>query len=228
MATEKKSKKGLIIVIFSLLLVGGGVGYYFWKKSQDEKEEKEKPDADANANSGGGNTGGGNSGGGGGGGGGNNPPTYTFPFKTEAEGNTFRAWVIAKDKAFADSIQLSATGKLNGFVQKAWDKYGVDYLKPATTPPKTNKGIRVNIADLLATDVKQGIGAYLYADANYYPIYNLSNAKASNTKKDEYMGIVTAITKSGTTMYKIQFIQGTGIQYYVNYYIQTPYFYFKI
>lgn len=54
---------------------------------------------------------------------------YTFPFKTEIEGNTFRAWVISKDSVYAKSISLSATGKLNNYVQKAWDKYGAEYLK---------------------------------------------------------------------------------------------------
>ena len=92
---------------------------------------------------------------------------------------------------------------------------------------KPNKGIIVNIADLLATDIKQGIGAYLYASSNSYPIYNLSNVKAANTEKDKFMGIVTSIKKIDT-MYHIQFVVGSGIQYYVNYFTQTPYFYFKI
>jgi hypothetical protein len=67
---------------------------------------------------------------------------YTFPFTTEAEGNTFRAWVIAKDSKYAKSISLSATGKLNNYVQKAWDKYGAEYTKlfpPATTPTTKDK-----------------------------------------------------------------------------------------
>jgi len=97
--------------------------------------------------------------------------------------------------------------------------------KPPTVKP--NKGIIVNIADLLATDIKQGIGAYLYASSNSYPIYNLSNVKAANTEKDKFMGIVTSIKKIDT-MYHIQFVVGSGIQYYVNYFTQTPYFYFKI
>jgi hypothetical protein len=67
---------------------------------------------------------------------------YTFPFKTESEGNTFRAWVISKDPTYAKSISLSATGKLNSYVQKAWDKYGAEYLKLfplATTSTTSNK-----------------------------------------------------------------------------------------
>jgi hypothetical protein len=67
---------------------------------------------------------------------------YTFPFKTEAEGNTFRAWVIAKDSAYAKSIDLGATGKLNSYVQKAWDKYGTEYSKtlaPIISPTTKDK-----------------------------------------------------------------------------------------
>ena len=65
-----------------------------------------------------------------------------YPFTTEAEGNTFRAWVIAKDPTYAKSISLSATGKLNSYVQKAWDKYGTEYSKtlaPATTSTTKDK-----------------------------------------------------------------------------------------
>jgi len=67
---------------------------------------------------------------------------YTFPFKTESEGNTFRSWVIKKDPTYAKSISLSATGKLNDYVQKAWDKYGAEYTKLfplATTSTTSNK-----------------------------------------------------------------------------------------
>lgn len=68
---------------------------------------------------------------------------YTFPFKTESEGNTFRAWVISKDSVYAKSISLSATGKLNNYVQKAWDKYGAEYLKlfPLATTNSTSEAI---------------------------------------------------------------------------------------
>jgi len=133
---------------------------------------------------------------------------------------------------------LSTDGNFGPLTAAAYNSYKDAYTTAAAAgtlpaPPKPptvkpNKGIIVNIADLLATDIKQGIGAYLYASSNSYPIYNLSNVKAASTEKDKFMGIVTAITKSAT-MYKIQFVVGgSGIQYYVNYFTQTPYFYFKI
>lgn len=135
-----KSKKALIVIV-SLLAIGGGVGYFLWKRKKDKDaaaEAKVKADADAAAaaaaaaNQSGG--GGGSGSGGGSGGGSGSSSTYTFPFKTEAEGNTFRAWVNKKDPDYAKSIDLSLTGTLNSFVQKAWDKYGAEYTKPV---PKT-------------------------------------------------------------------------------------------
>jgi hypothetical protein len=125
-----------IIVISSLVVIGGGVAYLLWKRNKNKEEQKIKDDEAAAAaaasltntnTSGGGNTGGG-------GGGDTKPSTFTFPFKTEAEGNAFRAYVRLKDKDFAKSISLDATGKLNSTLQKAWDKYGADYLKEGKTP----------------------------------------------------------------------------------------------
>lgn len=60
---------------------------------------------------------------------------FTFPLKTEAEGNAFRAWINDKYPAYAKEIDLDRAGKLNKFVQKAWDKYGAEYQK-ATVPEK--------------------------------------------------------------------------------------------
>ena len=134
-----KSSTGFWLLI-STLLIGGGVGIYFLlrtpkedgEKSEEElkreEEEKkrledeknkvdEKPKNDTSSSST------------------NNyvaPKSFTFPFTTEAEGNTFRAWVIAKDPTYAKSIDLSATGKLNSYVEKAWVKYGTEYTKSGT------------------------------------------------------------------------------------------------
>jgi hypothetical protein len=69
--------------------------------------------------------GGGGSGGGSGGGGTQLPPT---PFKTQAEGDAFRAWVRQTDAAYATQINLSATGPFNNnFIRNAYKKYGTLY-----------------------------------------------------------------------------------------------------
>jgi len=129
-----------IIVISSLVVIGGGVAFLLWKLNKKKEEQKLKDEEAAKAasstntnTSGGGDTGGG-------GGGGTKPSTFTFPFKSEMEGNMFRVYVRFIDKPFADSIKLDATGKLNSTLQKAWDKYGVKYLetKPKLDNPKLN------------------------------------------------------------------------------------------
>jgi hypothetical protein len=130
-----KSKKALIVIV-SLLAIGGGVGYFLWKRKKDKNAEAEakakaeaeakaeadaKAKADAEANT--------NQGGGGSGSGSGSTTSYTFPFKTVAEGNAFRGWVNKTYPAYAKSIKLDPTGTLNSFVQTAWDKYGNDYNK---------------------------------------------------------------------------------------------------
>ena len=118
-----------VIIISSLVVIGGGIAFLLWKLSKNKEEQRLKDEeaaklAAANQNTGSGTGSGTPSGSG-------TPATtgFTFPFKTTAEGNAFRAYVIKTDPAFATSISLSKTGPLNDFLQKAWDKYGADYLK---------------------------------------------------------------------------------------------------
>jgi hypothetical protein len=50
------------------------------------------------------------------------------PFKTQAEGDAFRAWVRETDAAYATQINLSATGPFNNnFIRNAYKKYGTLY-----------------------------------------------------------------------------------------------------
>lgn len=127
-----KSKKALIVIV-SLLAIGGGVGYFLWKRKKDkakaEEEANAKTEADAKTqqeatkNQSSGDVSGTVK----------SPvsesSTFTFPFKTEAEGNAFRKWVNDKYPSYAKQIKLDVSGKLNSFVQTAWDKYGKDYNK---------------------------------------------------------------------------------------------------
>jgi hypothetical protein len=70
------------------------------------------------------------------------PIRYTFPFKTEEEGNKFRGWVNDKYPQFAKSIELDRVGKLNSYLQKAWDKYGFEYMN-STYQPKPSPSVNV-------------------------------------------------------------------------------------
>ena len=135
---QGKSSVGFWVLI-GTLLVGGGIGAYFLlRKPKEEKEEEQEVATDDSPSSSSSSSSQ------------YVAPTtqsFTFPFKTESEGNTFRAWVIAKDPTFASSIKLDATGKLNSYVQKAWDKYGTEYSKktPSSTPSagSSNKNIDI-------------------------------------------------------------------------------------
>jgi len=153
--------KGKVIFwsTLALLITGGSIWAYskFIGKPKKDKDAQEKADADAAAASAAANKGGG---GGGSGGGSGSSSTYTFPFKTEAEGNTFRAWVNKKDPTYAKSIDLSLTGTLNSYVQKAWDKYGVEYTKPDKV---------IVVAPPAATSFKvyaNGVGTPFWNDVN--------------------------------------------------------------
>jgi hypothetical protein len=56
------------------------------------------------------------------------------PFKNNEEGNKFREWVNVEYEVYAKEIDLSTEAKTedgfkNSYIQKAWLKYGEEYLK---------------------------------------------------------------------------------------------------
>jgi hypothetical protein len=56
------------------------------------------------------------------------------PFKTQAEGDAFRAWVRQTDAAYATQINLSATGPFNNnTIRTAYQKYGNEYQQSLTS-----------------------------------------------------------------------------------------------
>jgi len=191
-----KSSTGFWVLI-STLLVGGGIGIYFFlrkpksedgksedgKSEEEKKAELEKPKDDVSSSSSSSSS--------------SNtyvaPKSFTFPFTTEAEGNTFRAYVISKDPTYAKSIDLGATGKLNSYVQKAWDKYGAEYSKT----PSTIGGGTTTVTTTTASnsdDVKTIFGfasgdkakaTYLFASN---PDFVKTWAKAIRTNKEHLFG----------------------------------------
>ena len=75
-----------------------------------------------------GSSSGGSGGGGRGGSGGGGTQLPSTPFKTQAEGDAFRAWVRQTDAAYATQINLSATGPINNSnIRTAYKKYGTAY-----------------------------------------------------------------------------------------------------
>jgi len=116
-----KSKKALL-VIGSFLVIGGVVAFFLIRSRKKRSEESSDTppstgnDASAYTQSGSGSS--------------SSTPTekqFNFPFKTEEEGNKFRTWVNNKYPSWAKENELSSSGKLNEYVQKAWDKFGKEY-----------------------------------------------------------------------------------------------------
>ena len=101
-----------------------------------------------------GSSSGGSGGGGRGGSGGGGTQLPSTPFKTQAEGDAFRAWVRQTDAAYATQIVLSATGPIdNSNIRTAYKKYGTAYQNSlsnsggGTAPPITNEDKSKEIFD---------------------------------------------------------------------------------
>ena len=71
------------------------------------------------------------------------------PFSNKEEGNDFREWVNKKHPKYAKEINLGKSGShTNSYILKAYKKFGKDYLREITPPPK----IKVNT---LASQINQ-------------------------------------------------------------------------
>jgi hypothetical protein len=68
-------------------------------------------------------------------------PSYSStPFKTQEEGNKFRAWVIKTHPDWAKSNSLDATGpKDNAYIRKAYSEYSTEYGKQNSSVDKSNQ-----------------------------------------------------------------------------------------
>ena len=61
------------------------------------------------------------------------------PFSNKKEGNDFREWVNENHPKYAKEINLGRSGShTNSYILKAYKKFGKDYLKEITPPPKIN------------------------------------------------------------------------------------------
>jgi uncharacterized protein YxeA len=122
------NKKIIWIGIASALLIGGGT--FFWWKNKKAKEEEEKrrqeeealkAEEEKKANA---------------------PRTIQYPstpFTNSGEGNAFRAWVNKKYPTYAKQNDLSLSGDYNNsFIRKAYQQYGVEYIKEGKTTSKTS------------------------------------------------------------------------------------------
>lgn len=124
--------KRKIIIISSIIVVAGVGGYfgYQWYKNRKKKKEEGGDSQSTDASTGGSSSDSTSTSA--------SAPaptkTYSFPSTwTTKEGDAFRQWVNTNYPAWAKDNQLAVSGKLNDWVDRAYQKYGSIYsasLKP--------------------------------------------------------------------------------------------------
>lgn len=90
--------------------------------------------------------------------------TNTQPFKTNDEGNAFRLWVNQNYPEYAKKIKLGKTGSFtNSYIQKAYKKFGKEYLK-LITPPQPKVDV-VSVGNQIDKEIIKQHVAILASDA---------------------------------------------------------------
>lgn len=211
-------EKGTTKIIFwsatALILIGGGYyGYTLYDKSQKEKKEKEeqekkeKEEADkkttekeyVNVNVQYGSTG----------------------FKTKAEGDAFRKYVIANYPADAKKWDLDPIGSEdNSTIRKAYSFYGEIYKKSLSTSvvlPST----ALKVGDY--ANAKNNTGVYTSNTmVNRYPMGNTTGILSGTLLKGYYAGLIKeidlnkgSVKVSNGTYQAVDEDGGKHIQYWV-------------
>jgi hypothetical protein len=93
-------------------------------------------------------------------------PLKSTPFTSVEQSNAFRAWVNAKDPAFAKEIDLSpsstsANSINNEYIQKAWGKYSQDFY--------TTNALALGYGTRLATGANAIEGGIKWSSVNANP-----------------------------------------------------------
>ena len=139
----KGSSNWIWWTIGGVSLLGLGVGAYIFFK--DRKEKKAQAESEANASTASsaplsGSSSGSSS----------SSSLPDTPFKNEAEGNAFRAWVNDNYPDYARSEKVDRTGKFNNpTIKRAWKKYGSAYTNRSASAPAASSMTLFSIADSL-------------------------------------------------------------------------------
>ena len=140
--------KSKLIIIGSIIVIAGVGGYfgYQWYKKNKAKKDSENKDSGSSAET---------------------PSTsstssstestsqYSFPSSwTTKEGDAFRQWVRANYPDYAKQIDLDASGSLNAYVDKAYQKYGTQYQNSlkGSTSVAPSKDVRFKLGERVKTN----------------------------------------------------------------------------
>jgi len=210
---EKGTTKIIFWSVTALILIGGGYyGYTLYAQSQKEKKEKEdadkkeKEDADKKTTE----------------------KEYVAPpklpstgFKTKAEGDAFRTYVIANYPADAKKWDLDPSGNQdNDTIRKAYSFYGEIYKKSlSTSVVLTSTALKVK--DYV--NAKNNTGVYTSNTmVNRYPMGNTTGILSGTLLKGYYAGLIKeidlnkgSVKVSNGTYQAVDENGGKHIQYWV-------------
>ena len=142
----KGSNSWIWWTIGGVSLLGLGVGAYIFFKDRKPKSgesESESNTATPNTPSSGSSSG--------------SSSLPDTPFKNQAEGDAFRAWVNDNYPAYAKEIDLERSKKKynNDTIKKAWKKYGSAYTNRSTNAPTPNQ-TATNLLQSIANSLNDG------------------------------------------------------------------------
>ena len=202
-------------IIIPAVLIGGGIALYFLNKSgkldklknlikgkekEVEEEAPEKPVINNQTNI-----------------------VTSNPLGSAADVKKFQEYYNSVKPAELPALTYDGWGPLTAAAYNSYkDKYAAAAAAgklPAPPKPPTTK---VELADLIATNPNAANNKILYAGVTGIGIYNLNNVITDKTKANVLLGAILSVTKTSNISYKIIFIKGTGIKYYINYYTQSP------
>ena len=151
--------KKKIIIISSIVVIAGVGGYfgYQWHKKRKEKKESDNKDSSAPTSVDSSST--------------STTPSatsqYSFPSSwTTKEGDAFRQWVRANYPDYAKQINLDASGSLNAYVDKAYQKYGTIYQN-SLKGQSASKDIRFAVGESVKTNKSVVVTPYRIVNNNF-------------------------------------------------------------
>ena len=152
--------KRKLIIIGSIVVIAGVGGYfgYQWYKKNKAKKDSESKDKGTTTDTSTTNTTSSST---------ESTSSYSFPSSwTTKEGNAFRQWVRANYPDYAKQIDLDASGSLNAYVDKAYQKYGAQYQN-SLKGQSASKDIRFKIGEKVKTNKSVVVTPYRIVDNDY-------------------------------------------------------------